>query len=99
MRSHPFKTILVEVAWAAVKKKGSYYRAKYYKLKARRGAKKAIVAIAHRISKAIFNIIKQGDTFMDLGEDYLTVQTRQRVINNIKKRAEQLGYRLVPCEN
>ncbi|MBT3177877.1 MAG: IS110 family transposase [Desulfobacula sp.] len=99
VRSHPFKTILVEVAWAAVKKKGSYYRAKYYKLKARRGAKKAIVAIAHRISKAIFNIIKQGDTFMDLGEDYLTVQTRQRVINNIKKQAEQLGYKLVPCEN
>ena len=99
VRSHPFKTILVEVAWAAVKKKGSYYRAKYYKLKARRGAKKAIVAIAHRISKAIYNIIKQGETFMDLGEDYLTAQTRQRVINNIKKRAEQLGYNLVPCEN
>jgi len=99
VRSHPFKTILVEVSWAAVKKKGSYYRAKYYKLKARRGAKKAIVAIAHRISKAIYNIIKQGDTFMDLGEDYLTVQTRQRTINNMKKRARQLGYNLVPCEN
>ena len=99
VRSHPFKTILVEVAWAAVKKKGSYYRAKYYKLKARRGAKKAIVAIAHRISKAIYNIIKQGGTFMDLGEDYLTTQTRQRTINNIKKRAEQLGYTLIPCEN
>ena len=99
VRSHPFKTILVEVAWAAVKKKGSYYRAKYYKLKARRGAKKAIIAIAHRISKAIYNIIKQGDTFMDLGEDYLTVQTRQRTINNMKKRARQLGYNLVPCEN
>ncbi|NOX34135.1 MAG: IS110 family transposase [Deltaproteobacteria bacterium] len=99
VRSHPFKTILIEVSWAAVKKKGSYYRAKYYKLKSRRGAKKAIVAIAHRISKAIFNIIKQGDTFMDLGEDYLTVQTRQRTINNMKKRARQLGYNLVPCEN
>lgn len=57
VRNHPFKTILVEVAWAAVKKKGSYYRAKYYRLKARRGAKKAIVAIAHRISKERFNRI------------------------------------------
>ncbi|MBU0992397.1 MAG: IS110 family transposase [Proteobacteria bacterium] len=97
VRSHPFKTILIEVAWAAVKKKGSYYRAKYFKLKSRRGAKKAIVAIAHRISKAIYNIIKHGETFMDLGEDYLSKQTRQRVINNIKKRAEQLGFELVPC--
>ncbi len=99
VRSHPFKTILIEVAWAAVKKKGSYYRAKYFKLKSRRGAKKAIVAIAHRISKAIFNIIKHGDTFTDLGENYLTAQTRQRAINNIMKRAEQLGFELVPCMN
>lgn len=99
VRSHPFKTILIEVSWAAVKKKGSYYRAKYYKLKSRRGAKKAIVAIAHRISKAIFNIIKHNDIFMDLGEDYLNAKTRQKTVNNIKKRAAQLGYNLVPCEN
>lgn len=99
VRSHPFKTILIEVAWAAIKKKGSYYRAKYFKLKARRGAKKAIVAIAHRISKAIYNIIKHGNSFKDLGEDYLTVQTRQRAIKNIKNRAKQLGYKLVPCMN
>jgi transposase len=99
VRSHPFKTILIEVAWAAIKKKGSYYRAKYFKLKARRGAKKAIVAIAHRISKAIYNIIKHGNTFKDLGEDYLTTQTRQRAIKNIKNRAKQLGYELVPCMN
>jgi transposase len=99
VRSHPLKTILIEVAWASVRKKGSYYRSKYFQLKSRRGAKKAIVAIAHRISKAIFNIIKHGETFMDLGEEYLSAQTRQRVINNIKKRAEQLGYELVPCMN
>ncbi len=99
VRSHPFKTILIEVAWAAVKKKGSYYRAKYFKLKARRGPKKAIVAIAHRISKAIYNIIKNGDTFRELGEDYLTAQTKQRTIKNIKQRAKQLGYKLVPCVN
>jgi transposase len=99
VRSHPFKTILIEVAWAAIKKKGSYYRAKYFKLKAKRGAKKAIVAIAHRISKAIYNVIKNGDTFKDLGEDYLSAQTKQRTINNIKRKAKQLGYDLVSCEN
>ena len=99
VRSHPLKTILIEVAWASVRKKGSYYRSKYFQLKSRRGAKRAIVAIAHRISKAIFNIIKHGDVFMDLGEDYLSTQTRQRVIRHIKKRAEQLGYELVRCMN
>lgn len=99
VKSHPFKTILIEVAWAAVKKKGSYYRAKYFKLKVRRGAKKAIVAIAHRISKAIYHIIKYGDVFMDLGEDYLNAQTKQRTIDTLKKRAGQLGYKLIECNN
>ena len=98
VRSHPLKTILIEVSWAAVKKKGSYYRAKYFKLKSRRGAKKAIVAIAHRISKAIYNIIKHGDRFMDLGEEYLGVKTHQRKLNAITKQAKQLGYDLIPAE-
>ncbi|SLM31396.1 hypothetical protein MTBBW1_3050001 [Desulfamplus magnetovallimortis] len=79
-------------------KKGSHYRSKYYKLKARRGAKKAIVAIAHRISKAIFNIIKNGDRFMDLGEDYLDGKNKQKAINRVKRTAQQLGFDLIPCE-
>ena len=99
VRNHPFKTILVQVAWAAIKKKGSYYKAKYYRLKARRGAKKAIVAIAHRIAKAIYNIIKNEDSYKDLGEDYLSKPTKQRVLKNLMKKANELGMKLVPCEN
>jgi transposase len=98
VRNHPLKTILVQVAWAAIKTKGSYYKAKYYKLKARRGAKKAIVAIAHRIAKAIYKIIKHGDTYRDLGEDYLAAPSRQKVLMNLNKRAKEMGFRLVPCE-
>jgi transposase len=93
---HPFKTILIEVAWAAVKKKGSYYREKYYRLKARRGAKKAIVAIAHRISKAIFQIVKNGDSHRELGEDWLKAANRERSVERLKMRAKQLGFELVP---
>src|SRR3990172_1037515 len=63
---HPFKTILIEVAWASVKKKDSYYRDKYYRLRSRLGSKKAIVAIAHRISKAIYHIIKFGSVPLQL---------------------------------
>ena len=97
VHKHPFKTILIEVAWAAVKKKGSYYKDKYYRLKSRRGAKKAIVAIAHRISKAIFHIIKQGVSFQDLGDNYLAGKNTRVKINNLKRQAKQLGYELVPC--
>jgi transposase len=97
VHGHPFKTILVEVAWAAIKKKNSYYREKYYRLKARRGAKKAIVAIAHRISKAIFNIIKFGDSYKELGKDYLASRNKEKKLSQLKKKARQFGFELVPC--
>ena len=98
VQNHPFKTILVQVAWAAIKTKGSYYKAKYYKLKSRRGARKAIVAIAHRIAKAIYNIIKNADRYKDLGEEYLSNPNKQRMLNDLAKKADELGMKLVPCE-
>jgi len=97
VRKHPFKTIMVEIAWAAIKKKNSYYRDKYYRLKSRRGAKKAIVAIAHRIAKAIYNIIKYGVEFEDLGDDYLININKTKRLNNLKKQAQLLGFDLVPA--
>lgn len=96
VHGHPFKTILIEVAWAAIKKKDSYYRAKYYRLKARRGPKKAIVAIAHRISKAIFHIIKYGDSYKELGKEWFEIE-RDKKVDNLKKRAKKMGYDIVPC--
>jgi transposase len=92
---HPLKTILVEVAWAAVRVKGSYYHEKYYRLKARRGSKKAIIAIAHRILKAIYHIIKDGVRFRDLGEEYLLRRSRKGRLLRLQKQARTLGYQLV----
>lgn len=97
VHKHPFKTILTVVAWAAVKKKGSYYRDKYYRLKSRRGSKKAIVAIAHKISKAVYNIIKYGTSYKELGEEYLTLKNKNRKLYCLNKQAEQFGYKLVRC--
>ena len=97
VHKHPFKTILVEVAWAAVKKKGSYYRDKYYRLKSRRGSKKAIIAIAHKISKAIYNIIKFDASYKELGEEYLTLKNKHQKLYSLNKQAEQFGYKLVRC--
>ena len=97
VRSHPFKTIMIEVAWAAVKKKGSYYREKYYRLRSRLGPRKAITAIAHRITKAVYYIIKRGQSFRDLGEDYLKKNDRVRKIRNLTNHARKLGFELVPA--
>jgi transposase len=98
VRVHHLKTILIEVAWAAVKKKGSYYKDKFHRLKARRGPKKAIVAIAHRLLKAIYHIIKEGRHFKDLGENYLTLRNQAAKLNYLKKQAQLLGFHLAPLE-
>lgn len=91
------KTILVEVAWSAIKRKDSYYRAKYYSLRARLGSKKkAIVAVAHRIAKALFHIMKHGAQFKDLGKDYLSLLHVHRRYAYLSREAEVIGYKLVP---
>jgi len=95
VRKNPFKTLMVEIAWAAIRKKGSYYKEKYYRLKARRGAKKAIIAIAHKILKAIYHIIKFGRTFKDPGEDFFIKKNNKRQIYNLRRRAAKLGFKLV----
>lgn len=95
MRKHHLKTIMTEVAWAAVNKKGSYFKDKHYRLKARRGAKKAIVAIARRILVGIYHVIKEGVRFRDLGEDYLTQGNKALTLLKLQKQAQSLGFILV----
>lgn len=96
VRKHHLKTIMIEVAWAAVKKKGSYFKDKYYRLKARRGAKKAIVAVAHRILLGVYHVIKDGAEFQDLGEDYLTLRNKEKKVLYLQKQALALGFNLIP---
>jgi transposase len=94
--NHPLKTLLVEVAWAAIKVKDSYYKEKYYRLKARRGAKRAIVAIAHKILKAIYYIIKDGAEFKELGSEYLLKRNQKITLVRLRKQAQKLGFELTP---
>ena len=96
VRKKMIKTVLIEVAWAAIKNKESYYRDKYFRLKARLGSKKAIVAVAHRIAKALFHIIKHGAEFKDLGKDYLSLLHAQRRYEYLRREAKVIGYKLVP---
>lgn len=96
VRKHVFKSIMVEIGWAAVKTKGTYYRDKYYRLRARLGPRKAIVAIAHRILKAIYAIIKHGEEYKELGEDYLSRKSMANKITILKRKAKEMGYELVP---
>ncbi|WP_423225435.1 IS110 family transposase [Candidatus Amarolinea aalborgensis] len=88
------RTILVQVSWAAVKVKKSYLSSFYYRLAARRGAKRAIIAVAHRILIAIYQMLKKREPYKDLGATYLDQRNKSKVISRLQRRIEQLGYRV-----
>jgi len=96
VRRHHLKTIMVEVAWAAIRKKGSYYRDKFYRLRVRLGHKKALIAVAHRLLTAIYHVIKEEQDFRDLGENYLLLKNQSRKLATLKRQAKVLGYELTP---
>jgi hypothetical protein len=59
----------------AVKKKGSYLQAQFHRIKARRGPKKAIMAVVASILTAIYHMLKDGTMYRDLGCDHFRRQS------------------------
>ena len=88
------KTALVEAAQASTRAKGTYLRDKFYRLKARRGAKRAVVATAHKILIAVYHMLKEEVCYNDLGDLYLDKRNKQHLTCNLVRRLERLGYRV-----
>jgi len=86
------KTALVEAAHASTRAKGTYLRDKYFRLKARRGAKRAVVAIAHKILVSIYHMLSGDVSYHDLGDLYLDKLNKHHLTRNLVRRLERLGY-------
>jgi len=86
------KAIAVEAAQAAVRKKGSYMGARYRRIAARRGKKKAIVAVGRTILETYYYMVSRKSSYRDLGEDYYDRRNPERLIKRLSKRIEKLGY-------
>ena len=92
------RATLQEAAWAAVRSKKSYYRALYHRLKGRRGAKKAIVAVQHAMLVALWHMLKYRVAHHDLGVDYFDRRNIVRTRRHHIRRLERLGYDVVLVE-
>ena len=92
------RAILVQVAWAASHKKGSYFQAQYRRLAGRRGKKRAIVAVAHSILTVTYFILKEQRTYKDLGGDHFDRISRDRIRRYHVKRLQDLGYNVELAE-
>ena len=89
------KAALFTAAASAVRKKGSYYKAKYYRLKSLRGTKRAAMAIAHKILVAAFHMLSRDVPSHELGEAFLSQHAKRRVTAGLLRRLNTLGYEVM----
>jgi transposase len=94
------KTTLVQCAWAAARKKASYLQAQFHRLRARRGAKKAIGAVAASILTAAYHMLKNGTLYQDLGPDHFDKRTQVKQVHRLIDRLRNLGFavQITPVE-
>lgn len=86
------KTTLVQAAWSAVRVKGSYLQAQFHRIRARRGAKKAIIAVAASMLTAIWHMLRNATQWRELGAAYFDRSDAKKTANRLIRRLQQIGY-------
>lgn len=86
------KTTLIQCAWAAARKKASYLAAQFHRLRARRGPKKAVGAVAASILTAAYHMIADGTFYQDLGADHFNRRAKPNQIKRLVAKIQSLGY-------
>ena len=88
------KTVLVQCAWAAIRRKDTYLRAQFLRLKSRRGPKKAIMAVAASILTAVYYILERQVDYQELGGDYFERRDKDKICRSLLRRLENLGLKV-----
>lgn len=86
------KTTLIQSAKTAKAKKGSFFKAQFDRLAVKRGKNRAVVAVAHSMLIAIYNMLSFDVPFHDLGEDYYNQFNTEKKINHYLKKLKNLGW-------
>jgi transposase len=85
------KPTLINAAWAATHKRNSYLRAQFLRIKSRRGAKKAILAVASSMLSAAYFMLRDGVEYHDLGSQYFDQRDKERLTKRLLQRLRDLG--------
>ena len=88
------RTALVQAAWAASRSKGTYLSAQFKRVSARRGAKRAAMAVGHTLLVIAYHVLKRGSSYAELGADYLDRLEPERLTKRLVRRLEQLGHKV-----
>lgn len=88
------RTALVEAAHAAGRTKDTYLGAQYRRLAARRGKKRAAMAVAHSILVIAYHMIRNGTHYLERGAAYFDQRNQQAIQHQLVRRLEQLGLKV-----
>jgi transposase len=88
------KTMLVQCAWPASRKKDSYYKAQFNRLRTKHGPKKAICAVAAAMLTAIYHMLKDGTEHRDLGADHFDRRSAKIKTKRLVAQLAKLGYQV-----
>jgi hypothetical protein len=88
------RTGLTQLAHAAARTKGTYLSALYQRLAARRGKKRAIIAVAHSIVVSAFHMLIRDEPYRELGDHYFDNRRQAHLVDQLTLRIERLGYRV-----
>ncbi len=86
------KRLLGTVAMAAIRDKHSYLSAFCRRIAARRGGKRALVAVMHKLTIAIWHVLHDQQPYRDLGADYFARRNPNRAMRRMIKQANSLGF-------
>jgi transposase len=86
------KATMTQCAWAASHKRDCYLSARFHRIKSRRGKKKAVLAVANTMLRAIYHMLKNDVPYQDLGADFFDRENRDRTARRLAKRLVDLGY-------
>lgn len=84
----------MQAAWAAVKQADTFLAGFYRRLVARRGKKKAIIAVAHKILVIVYTLLKRGEVYQERGTAALDERQKDRIVHRLERRIAQLGYKV-----
>ena len=88
------KTMLVQCAWAASRRKDSYDKAQFNRLRSKRGPKKAICAVAASMLTAIYHMLKDGTLHQDLGADHFDRRSTEVKAKRLVAQLTKLGFQV-----
>jgi transposase len=94
----PLSSILTEVAQAAARTKGTFLNARYHRLAARRGKKRALAAISRSIIVSIWHILTYRQPYRELGGDYFDQRKKEIKVDYLVRRLEKLTGGTVSIE-